>query len=132
MQYQSIRVVRPSQFDSATVQTPGSQRLAAVHPAAGIDSPMWGGVFCVESAACTAIHHHGEQHTIAYMLTALPMFGGATRESSIPSCIRPISSMFRRGFPTRKSILRAIFPSNGSFSAALPNHRSESAQHVLG
>src|SRR5260370_36564109 len=41
MQYQSIRVVRPAQFDSATAQTPGSQRLAAVHPGAGIDSPMW-------------------------------------------------------------------------------------------
>jgi hypothetical protein len=40
MQYQSIRVVRPSQFDSATVQTPGSQRLAAVHPGAGIDLVM--------------------------------------------------------------------------------------------
>jgi hypothetical protein len=27
---ESIRVVRPAQFDSATVQTPGSQRFAAV------------------------------------------------------------------------------------------------------
>jgi hypothetical protein len=34
MQYQSIRVVRPGQFDSATAQTPGSQRLAAVDPGA--------------------------------------------------------------------------------------------------
>jgi uncharacterized RmlC-like cupin family protein len=69
MQYQSIRVVRPGQFDSATAQTLGSLRLAAVHPGAGIDSPMWGGVFCVEPAARTAIHHHGEQHTIAYVLS---------------------------------------------------------------
>jgi uncharacterized RmlC-like cupin family protein len=69
MQYQSIRVVRPGQFDSATAQTPGSQRLAAIHPEAGIDSPMWGGIFCVEPAARTAIHHHGEQHTIAYVLS---------------------------------------------------------------
>jgi uncharacterized RmlC-like cupin family protein len=69
MQYQSIRVVRPGQFDSATAQTPGSQRFAAVHPGAGIDSPIWGGVFFVEPAARTAIHHHGEQHTIAYVLS---------------------------------------------------------------
>src|SRR5260370_40763680 len=69
MQSQSIRVRRPNQFDSATAQTPGSQRLAAVHPEAGIDSPMWGGVFCVEPAARTAIHHHGEQHTIADVLS---------------------------------------------------------------
>jgi uncharacterized RmlC-like cupin family protein len=30
---------------------------------------MWGGVFFVEPAARTAIHHHGEQHTIAYVLS---------------------------------------------------------------
>jgi uncharacterized RmlC-like cupin family protein len=52
MHYQSIRVVRPGQFDSATAQTPGC-----------------GGVFSVESAARTAIHHHGEQHPIAYVLS---------------------------------------------------------------
>jgi predicted DNA-binding protein with PD1-like motif len=65
MQYQSIRVVRRDQFDSATAQTPGSQRLATIHPEAGIDSPMGDGLFCVEPAARTAIHYHGEQHTIA-------------------------------------------------------------------
>jgi uncharacterized RmlC-like cupin family protein len=69
MRYQSIRVARPGQFDSANAQTPGSQRLAAIHQEAGIDSPMWGGVFRVEPAARTAIHHHGEQHTIAYVLS---------------------------------------------------------------
>ena len=69
MQYESIRVVHPNQFDSTTAQTPGSLRLAAVHPGAGMDSPMWGGVFTVEPAARTAIHHHGKQHTIAYVLS---------------------------------------------------------------
>ena len=69
MPYQSIRVVRRDQLTSATAQTPGSQRLAAIHREAGIDSPMWGGVFLVEPAARTGIHHHGEQHTIAYVLS---------------------------------------------------------------
>ncbi len=69
MQYQSIRVVRPAQFDNATAQTPGSQRFAAIHPGAGIESPMWGGLFLVEPGARTGIHHHGEQHTIAYVLS---------------------------------------------------------------
>ena len=35
MPYQSIRVVHPDQFDSATAQTPGSKRTAAIHPGAG-------------------------------------------------------------------------------------------------
>jgi uncharacterized RmlC-like cupin family protein len=69
MQYESIRVVRPNQLDPTTAQTPGSRRLAAVHPGAGIESPLWGGVFSVEPGARTGIHHHGEQHTIAYVLS---------------------------------------------------------------
>jgi uncharacterized RmlC-like cupin family protein len=69
MQPSSIRVVHPEQFDSATAQTPGSMRSAAIYPGAGIDSPMWGGLFVVEPGAQTGIHHHGEQHTIAYVLS---------------------------------------------------------------
>jgi uncharacterized RmlC-like cupin family protein len=69
MQYQSIRVVHPEQFDSATAQTPGSKRTAAIYPGAGTTSPMWGGLFLVEPGARTGIHHHGEQHTIAYVLS---------------------------------------------------------------
>jgi uncharacterized RmlC-like cupin family protein len=69
MQHSSIRVVRPEQFDSATAQTSGSKRAAAIHTGGGIDSPMWGGLFVVEPGAHTGIHHHGEQHTIAYVLS---------------------------------------------------------------
>lgn len=69
MQYQSIRVVGPELFDSETAQTPGSRRLAAIHSGAGIESPIWGGLFRVEPGARTGIHHHGEQHTIVYVLS---------------------------------------------------------------
>lgn len=69
MQYPSIRVVHPDEFDSATSQTPGSKRAAAIHPGAGITSPMWGGLFLVEPGAQTGIHHHGEQSTIVYVLS---------------------------------------------------------------
>lgn len=69
MQYQSIRVVRPGQLDSATAQTPGSRRFGAIHSGAGIESPMWGGLFLVQPGARTGIHHHGKQDTIAYVLS---------------------------------------------------------------
>jgi uncharacterized RmlC-like cupin family protein len=69
MQQQSIRIVRPTQFDRATAQTPGSLRVAAVRPGAGMESPMWGGLFLVEPGARTGIHHHGEQYTIVYVLS---------------------------------------------------------------
>jgi uncharacterized RmlC-like cupin family protein len=68
MDYQPIQVIRPHQFASATAQTSGSLRLAAIHAGAGIESPMWGGLFVVEPEARTGIHHHGEQDTIVYVL----------------------------------------------------------------
>jgi uncharacterized RmlC-like cupin family protein len=121
MQYQSIRVVRPGQFDSATAQTSGSQRFAAVHPEAGIDSPMWGGVFCVEPAARTAIHHHGEQHTIAYVLSGSSYVRWG-EHGEFDATLHAGDFLYVPAWlPTRKSIPRAIFPSNGSSSAALPN-----------
>ena len=69
MKHSSIRVVRPDQFDSATAQTSGSKRTAAIYPGTGMDSPMWGGLFVVEPGAHTGIHHHGVQHTIVYDLS---------------------------------------------------------------
>jgi uncharacterized RmlC-like cupin family protein len=67
--YPSIHVVSPDQFDRGTAQTPGSERQAAIAPQLGIETAMWGGVFEVEPGASTGIHHHGEQQTIAYVLS---------------------------------------------------------------
>lgn len=64
----SIRLVHPNQFSAGTSQTPGSQRLAAVSSALGIQSSLWGGIFLVEPGARTGIHHHGPQETVAYVL----------------------------------------------------------------
>jgi uncharacterized RmlC-like cupin family protein len=67
--YPPIHVVTPAQFDRGTAQTPGSERQAAIAPQFGIETTMWGGVFEVEPGASTGIHHHGEQQTIAYVLS---------------------------------------------------------------
>lgn len=64
-----IRIVGPAEFDRGTAQTPGSVRLAAVSPQLGIETALWGGLFEVEPGARTDIHHHGEQQTIAYVLS---------------------------------------------------------------
>jgi uncharacterized RmlC-like cupin family protein len=69
--YPPISVVRPAEFDRGTAQTPGSLRLAAVAPAQGIDTALWGGLFEVERGARTGIHHHGEQETVAYVLSGI-------------------------------------------------------------
>jgi uncharacterized RmlC-like cupin family protein len=71
MNSSAIHIVSPPQFDSGTAQTPGSERRAAIAPALGIASAIWGGVFEVEPESRTGIHHHGEQETIAYVLSGI-------------------------------------------------------------
>jgi uncharacterized RmlC-like cupin family protein len=67
----SIHIVSPAQFDQGTAQTSGSERRAAIAPELDIDSAVWGGLFEVEPGARTGIHHHGEQQTIAYVLSGV-------------------------------------------------------------
>ena len=70
-EYPPIRVVSPAGFDPGTAQTPGSLRLAAIAPQLGIQSALWGGLFEIKPGARTGIHHHGEQQTIAYVLSGI-------------------------------------------------------------
>jgi uncharacterized RmlC-like cupin family protein len=67
----AIHIVRPAEFDPGTAQTPGSERRAAIAPALGIPSAIWGGLFEVEPGSRTGVHHHGEQETIAYVLSGI-------------------------------------------------------------
>jgi hypothetical protein len=79
--YPPIRIVSPARFNQGTAQTPGSVRLAAVAPQLGIESALWGGLFEVQPGARTGIHHHGEQQTIAYVLSGIcEVRWGARRE----------------------------------------------------
>jgi uncharacterized RmlC-like cupin family protein len=63
-----IGIVTPEEFDRTTAQTPGSKRLAAIAGTSSSNSQMWGGLFFVEPKSQTAIHHHGRQETIVYVL----------------------------------------------------------------
>jgi|SRR6516165_6335190 uncharacterized RmlC-like cupin family protein len=65
----TIRVVRPDEFDLGTAQTPGSERRAAIAPELGVASALWGGTFEVEPGSRTGVHHHGSQETIAFVLS---------------------------------------------------------------
>ena len=67
----AIRIIHPREFDKGTLQTPGSERQTAVAPQLGVESTMWGGMFEVKPGARTSIHHHGEQQTIAYVLSGV-------------------------------------------------------------
>jgi len=71
----SVRVVHPAEFSAATLQTPGSLRMAAISAKQGVASSMWAGTFLVEPSAKTGIHHHGEQETIVYVLEGEALVG---------------------------------------------------------
>lgn len=66
--FEGIRIVTPEEFDGSTAQTPGSKRLAAIAGGSTSNARMWGGLFFVEPKSQTAIHHHGVQETIVYVL----------------------------------------------------------------
>jgi uncharacterized RmlC-like cupin family protein len=66
-----IRIISPADFDAETAQTLGSNRMAAVAPGLSPGTAMWGGIFEMEPGARTGIHHHGEQQTIAYVLSGV-------------------------------------------------------------
>lgn len=63
-----ISIVSSEEFDRSTIQTPGSKRLAAIPTKSAHSAQMWAGLFFVEPESQTAIHHHGVQETIAYVL----------------------------------------------------------------
>lgn len=63
-----IGVVRPETFGQDTAQTPGSHRVAAITREHGTPSSMWGGVLTVAAGGQTAIHHHGKQDAVVYVL----------------------------------------------------------------
>jgi uncharacterized RmlC-like cupin family protein len=65
----ATHIVSPAEFDLATAQTSGSERRAAITPVLGIELDIWGGLFEFEPEARTGIRHHGEQETIAYVLS---------------------------------------------------------------
>jgi len=79
----AIHIVHPHDFDPGTTQTPGSERRAAIAPALGIASAIWGGVFEVAPGSRTGIHHHGEQETIAYVLSGICEIRWGARGESV-------------------------------------------------
>jgi uncharacterized RmlC-like cupin family protein len=64
-----VRIISPVEFEPGTAQTPGSRRLAAMAAQVRVETALSGGLFEVDPGARTGIDHHGEQQTIAYVLT---------------------------------------------------------------
>jgi len=69
-----IRVVRASDLDSNTPQTPGMTRAAAITEATAGAKKLWAGTVIVDPDAKTGPHHHGELETVLYIVRGRARF----------------------------------------------------------
>jgi uncharacterized RmlC-like cupin family protein len=76
----AIHIVSPAEFDRATAQTPGSERRAAIAPALGIASPIWGGLFEVEPGSGREFIIAGNRRRSRTFFRASARFAGAKEE----------------------------------------------------
>ena len=64
-----VRVVRSSELDINTAQTPGINRAAAItHARAGAEK-LWAGTVVIHPKAKTGAHHHGPVESVIYVVS---------------------------------------------------------------
>jgi uncharacterized RmlC-like cupin family protein len=63
-----VRVVKGSELDTNTPQTPGMNRAAAITYASAGAQKLWAGTVVIHPNAKTGAHHHGEVESVIYVL----------------------------------------------------------------
>jgi uncharacterized RmlC-like cupin family protein len=63
-----VRIVRASELDLNTPQTPGMTRAAAINFAKAGANKLWAGTVHVQPNAKTGAHHHGHLESIIYVV----------------------------------------------------------------
>jgi len=64
-----VRIVRSTQLDLNTPQTPGMTRAAAINRAMAGAKKLWAGTAKIHPNAKTGPHHHGELESIIYVVS---------------------------------------------------------------
>ena len=63
-----VRVVKGSELDTNTAQTPGMNRAAAITYANAGAQKLWAGTVTIHANAKTGAHHHGEVESVIYVV----------------------------------------------------------------
>src|SRR5690348_9911132 len=63
-----VRVVKGSELDTNTPQTPGMNRAAAITYARAGAQKLWAGTVTIHANAKTGAHHHGEVESVIYVV----------------------------------------------------------------
>src|SRR5919201_1487947 len=67
--YDGVRVVKSTELDINTPQTPGMNRAAAItHARAGAEK-LWAGTVVIHPKAKTGAHHHGPVESVIYVVS---------------------------------------------------------------
>jgi uncharacterized RmlC-like cupin family protein len=66
-----VHVVPADQLDTATAQTPGMLRAAAITAGRVGAQHLWAGAVLIEPHALTGAHHHGEVESVIYVVSGL-------------------------------------------------------------
>ena len=64
-----VRIVKSTDLDMNTPQTPGMTRAAAINYAKAGANKLWAGTVNIQPNAKTGAHHHGELESIIYVLS---------------------------------------------------------------
>jgi 2-haloalkanoic acid dehalogenase type II len=65
---QGVRVVKGTELDPNTAQTPGMSRSAAITRARAGAEKIWAGTVTIEANAKTGAHHHGPVESVIYVV----------------------------------------------------------------
>ena len=65
---QGIRIVKGTELDINTPQTPGMNRAAAITYARAGAQKLWAGTVTIHPNAKTGAHHHGEVESVIYVV----------------------------------------------------------------
>lgn len=66
---EGIRIVKSTDLDSNTAQTPGMSRAAAINHAKAGANKLWAGTVNIQPDAKTGAHHHGELESVIYVIS---------------------------------------------------------------
>ena len=66
---QGVRIVKATELDFNTPQTPGMTRAAAITTARAGAEKLWAGTVDIEPDAKTGAHHHGPVESVIYVVS---------------------------------------------------------------
>jgi uncharacterized RmlC-like cupin family protein len=67
--FHGVRVVKGTELDTNTAQTPGMNRAAAITNARAGAEKLWAGTVVIHPKAKTGAHHHGPLESVIYVVS---------------------------------------------------------------